>query len=74
MLSYQAAMSQCFEAASPAFWNNVNPTNDTVGTIVNGVMYFKIIPIMPGGTYKVVFSKLVYTSMNDFFFNFNLYE
>lgn len=40
-------MPQCLDAVSPACWNNVNPTNDTVGTIVNGVIIFNSFPTNP---------------------------
>lgn len=40
-------MPQCLDADSPAFSNRDRPTNDTVGTMVSGVTYFKIFPISP---------------------------
>lgn len=49
--TYPAAIPQCFDAASAAFSNNDNPTNDTVGTIVNGVTNFRRYPITPEKVY-----------------------
>ena len=40
-------MPQCCEAASAAFSNSDNPTNETVGAIVRGVTYFNKYPMIP---------------------------
>lgn len=44
---YLTAIPQCFAAVSPACLNNVSPTSDTVGTIVNGVIIFNNLPTNP---------------------------
>lgn len=46
-ITHPTAMPQCFDAVSPACANNVNPTSETVGTIVNGVMIFSNLPTNP---------------------------
>lgn len=40
-------MPQCLDADSPAFSNSDKPTSDTVGTMVSGVTYLTILPIIP---------------------------
>lgn len=46
-MNYQTAIPQCLDAVSPACLNNVRPTSDTVGTIVNGVIIFNNFPTNP---------------------------
>lgn len=44
---YPAAMPQCLDAASAAFSKSDNPTSETVGTIVRGVINFSKYPTIP---------------------------
>lgn len=46
-------MPQCLDADSPAFSNSDKPTRDTVGTMVSGVTYFTILPIIPGNCLSI---------------------